>query len=161
MWQVPDEALSLTRFNISPSGGLVQPGQSVIVTVSYSPENANAHRETLSLKISGSDPSDGACALAAAYDLLAESCVPGILTSDWREIFEEQSVIPSLAETMDDGGGGGGGAGGKHCFAEAERMFTYGSVVSSQTPVGVCERFKITNSNKIPCTVKFALSPAT
>lgn len=51
MWQVPDEALSLTRFNISPSGGLVQPGQSVIVTVSYSPENANAHRETLSLKV--------------------------------------------------------------------------------------------------------------
>lgn len=35
------------------------------------------------------------------------------------------------------------------------------SVVSSQAPAGVSERFKITNSNKIPCTVKFTLSPAT
>lgn len=34
------------------------------------------------------------------------------------------------------------------------------SVVSSQAPAGVCERFKITNSNKIPCTVKFVISPA-
>lgn len=33
------------------------------------------------------------------------------------------------------------------------------SVVSSQVPVGVCERFKITNVNKIPCTVKFAVWP--
>lgn len=34
------------------------------------------------------------------------------------------------------------------------------SVVSSQAPAGVCERFKITNNNKIPCAVKFGISPA-
>ena len=34
------------------------------------------------------------------------------------------------------------------------------SVVSSQAPAGVCERFKITNGNKIPCTVRFAISSA-
>ncbi len=184
--EIPDDPLSLGRFELAPSGGLVQPGQSVSVTVRYSPENANAHRESLCLKISGSDPSDGACALAASYDLLAESCVPGIVTSDWRDIFEEQSVIPSLADVMDDawaaaagggggasggrGGGGGDGAaggagrggraGGRVCFAEEQRMFTFGSVVSSQAPIGICERFKISNSNKIPCTVKFAVSPA-
>ena len=33
-------------------------------------------------------------------------------------------------------------------------------MVSSQVPVGVCERFKITNINKIPCTVKFSISPS-
>lgn len=174
--EVPDDPLSLGRFEISPSGGLVQPGQSVIVTVRYSPENACAHRESLCIKVSGSDPSDGACALAASYDLLAESCVPGIITSDWRDIFEEQSVIPSLADVVDDawaagrgggsgdgaagGGGGGGRAGGRICFAEEQRMFAFGSVVSSQAPTGICERFKISNSNKIPCTVKFAISPA-
>lgn len=185
--ELPDDPISLGRFYVAPSGGLVQPGQSVSVTVRYSPENANAHRESLCLKVSGSDPSDGACALAASYDLLAESCVPGIVTSHWRDIFEEQSVIPSLADVMDDdwaaaaaaaaggkgrgGGGGGDGAGGgsgasggraggRVCFAIEQLMFTFGSVVSSQVPVGICERFKISNSNKIPCTVKFAISPA-
>lgn len=174
--EVPDDPLSLGRFEIAPSGGLVQPGQSVSVTVKYSPENACAHRESLCLRVSGSDPSDGACTLAASYDLLAESCVPGIVTSDWRDIFEEQAVIPSLADVMDDawaagrgggngdgaagGGGGGGRAGGRVCFAEEQRMFAFGSVVSSQAPTGICERFKISNSNKIPCTVKFAISPA-
>lgn len=34
------------------------------------------------------------------------------------------------------------------------------SVVSSNAPAGVCERFKIINNNKIPCTVNFAISPA-
>lgn len=174
--EVPDDLLSLGRFEVSPSGGLVQPGQSVSVTVRYSPENACAHRESLSLKVSGSDPEDGTCTLAASYDLLAESCVPGIITSDWRDIFEEQSVISSLADVVDDawaagrvgasgdgaagGGGGGGRAGGRVCFAEEQRMFTFGSVVSSQAPAGVCERFKISNSNKIPCTVRFNISPA-
>ncbi|CAM9629632.1 unnamed protein product, partial [Ectocarpus sp. 4 AP-2014] len=166
--EVPDDPISLGRFYVAPSGGLVQPGQSVSVTVRYSPENANAHRESLYLKVSGSDPSDGACALAASYDLLAESCVPGIVTLDWRDIFEEQSVIPSLADVMDDDwaaaaaatAGGKGRGEGRVCFAIEQLMFTFGSVVSSQVPVGICERFKISNSNKIPCTVKFAISPA-
>lgn len=35
------------------------------------------------------------------------------------------------------------------------------SVVSSLIPGGVCERFKITNSNKIRCMVKFLVLPAT
>lgn len=34
------------------------------------------------------------------------------------------------------------------------------SVVSSQAPSGIFERFKIINCNKIPCTVKFAILPA-
>ena len=88
-------------------------------------------------QVSGSDPSDAVCALAASYDLLAESCIPGIITSDWREVFEEQAVIPSVADVLDESGsaggvrkegvaGGGGRAGGRVCFAEEQRMFTYG-----------------------------------
>lgn len=46
------------------------------------------------------------------------------------------------------------------CLSRVLPSCTPISVVSSQTPAGICERFKITNSNKIPCTVKFALSPA-
>lgn len=49
--KIPDGPLSLGRFEIAPSGGLVQPGQNVCVTVWYSPENANAHRESLCIKV--------------------------------------------------------------------------------------------------------------
>lgn len=70
--------------------------------------------------------------------------MPGIITSDWREIFEEQSVVSSLAEAggtvagaLDavEGrgrvpsvghGGGTGRAGGRVCFAEEDKMFNFG-----------------------------------
>lgn len=117
---------------------------------------ACSHAQNEILQVSGSNPSDLTVALAASYDLVAESCVPGIITSDWREIFEEQCVVLSLAELLEaankggregrgggaagagavtlgegDVGGSGGGsagarAGGRVCFAEEERMFSYG-----------------------------------
>ncbi|CAM9160782.1 unnamed protein product, partial [Discosporangium mesarthrocarpum] len=172
--KVPDGPLTLGRFEVTPSGGLVQPGQSVSIRVDYSPQKANAHQETICIKVSGANPSDVVCTLAASYEFLGESCIPGIQTKDWRSIFEEQSVIPSLADALGGGqrgggdgypsvvvGGIGGSTGAGVCFAEEEKMFMFGSVVSSQTPAGVCERFKITNNNKIPCTVTFAIKPAT
>lgn len=87
---------------------------------------------SVATQVSGSNPDDGAWASASSYELLAESCVPGIVTNNWREIFEEQCVVPSLAETLgtDDrranGNGRGAAAGGRVCFAEEERMFSYG-----------------------------------
>lgn len=51
IWQIPNEALFLGRFEVSTSGGLLQPGQTVSVAVRYSPEEANAHRETITLKV--------------------------------------------------------------------------------------------------------------
>lgn len=53
VYQIPDGIMSLGRFEVSPSGGLVQPGQTVSVTVHYTPENAEAHRESLCIKVSG------------------------------------------------------------------------------------------------------------
>ena len=49
--KVPSKALFIGRFEVATSGGLVQPGQSVSVTVRYSPEGANAHRESICLKV--------------------------------------------------------------------------------------------------------------
>lgn len=50
--QIPSEPLLLSRYEVAPSGGLVQPGQTVSITVTYVPEHANAHRESLHLKVS-------------------------------------------------------------------------------------------------------------
>ncbi|CAM9716989.1 unnamed protein product, partial [Choristocarpus tenellus] len=82
------------------------------------------------------------------YELIAESCIPGIQTTDWRSIFEEQSVISSLTDALNERQ-----QGTEVCFVEEGKVFSFGSVVSSQNPAGVCERFKISNNNKIPCTV--------
>lgn len=40
-------------------------------------------------------------------------------------------------------------------FYYEEKMFNFGSLVSSKHPDGVFEKFKIINPNKIPCNVKF------
>lgn len=61
------------------------------------------------LQVNGSDPSDGAIATSVSrknryyYDLSAESCVPSIVTSDWRDVFEQHPVVDSLARGGADG----------------------------------------------------------
>lgn len=39
-------------------------------------------------------------------------------------------------------------------FFIEEKMFSFGTLVPSKVPDGVVERFKLTNPNKIPCSVK-------
>lgn len=40
-------------------------------------------------------------------------------------------------------------------FYYEEKCFNFGTLVPSKNPDGICEKFKIINPNKIPCTVKF------
>ena len=40
-------------------------------------------------------------------------------------------------------------------FFIEEKVFSFGTLVPSKVPDGVVERFKLTNPNKIPCSVKF------
>jgi len=40
-------------------------------------------------------------------------------------------------------------------FFYEEKTFFFGTLVPSQHPNGICEKFKIINPSKIPCTVKF------
>jgi hydrocephalus-inducing protein len=39
-------------------------------------------------------------------------------------------------------------------FFIEEKLFHFGTLVPSKAPDGIVERFKLTNPNKIPCTVK-------
>jgi hypothetical protein len=46
-------------------------------------------------------------------------------------------------------------------FYYEERTFHFGTLVPSKHPDGITEKFKIINSNKIPCTVKFKVESRT
>jgi hydrocephalus-inducing protein len=152
---------TIDRFTLTPSGGLVEPGQTVGVEVAFNPKGGPAsHKSVISVLVSGADPTDSATMNALKFDIVGETCHPGILTNDFRSIFEEQSVIPSLAEALANKGGGvGDDLSLRPCYCEEEVLFTYGSVVCSNHPKGAVERFKISNPQKIPCTVKFSLEP--
>ena len=73
--------------------------------------------------------------------MTGESCVPAIVTDDVYSIFEEQEIVPSLADTMisqsgknkGEGDSGGGGkfekmAVGRVVYAEEEKMLAFGPV---------------------------------
>eukprot|EP00752_Nemacystus_decipiens_P005675 g5136.t1 len=168
----PGNTLRLGKFEISPRGGSIPPGQSITVTVSFSPASVNTiHRETVVLQAYGSTTSAETLAKHRFYDLSAESCVPGIVTSDWRDVFEQQSVVPSLDEGgasppagEDDGGAGGAAARGPvaniDCSAEDVPVFSFGSVAFGEKPLGACHRFKVRNEKSVPCTVNFVVSTA-
>jgi len=44
-------------------------------------------------------------------------------------------------------------------FAEAEKVFVFGTLIYTKHPEGKTERFKIMNAGKIPCNVKFSVRP--
>jgi len=158
---VPPEVIpkSIDRFTLTPSGGLVEPGQTLQVEVAFNPKGSPAsHKAVISVLVSGSDPSDSATINALKFDIVGETCHPGILTNDFRSVFEEQDVIPSLAEALANKTSGDDIM-MRPCYCEEEVLFTYGSVVCSSHPKGVVERFKISNPHKIPCSVKFTLEP--
>lgn len=85
----------------------------------------------------GSDPSGGAVAASVSQDwcddLAVETCVPGIVTSDWGDVFEQVPVAALLA-------GGGASRAGREggdepargpvamlfCFGEKLPVFSFG-----------------------------------
>jgi hydrocephalus-inducing protein len=86
------------------------------------------------------------------YEVIAESCIPGINTENFETIFEEQIVIPSLnnSQNVQD-------RVSSNVFSIEEKTFYFGTLVPSKNPKGVRERFKISNPGKIPANVKFEI----
>lgn len=90
------------------------------------------------------------------FQLAAESSIPGINTEELEQIFEEQTVIPSLdpkknTQTIIS----------SSLYSIEENVFWFGTMIAGKSPEGSNERFKIINPNKVPCTVKFAVKPRT
>jgi len=56
--------------------------------------------ENLKLQISGANPALGHD--CSEYEIMAESCIPGIVTTDYKMIFEEQSTLKNLQMLEED-----------------------------------------------------------
>ena len=142
----------MSQYTVSPAVGSIPSGSSAIVTVTFNAQGAKFYDSTLCIDIANRDPRimpDG-----IPFQLCAESAIPGINTHDFDQIFEEQTVIPSLDPSLN-----------KQTiiqsalFSEQEHVFWFGTMIASKNPEGVRERFKIINPNKIPCTVRFSVKP--
>jgi hydrocephalus-inducing protein len=84
------------------------------------------------------------------YELVAESCIPGINTRSFESIFEEQLVLPSQHHSTNVTN-----VVKSNVFFVEERVFNFGTLVPSKVPEGIVEKIKIENSNKVTCNVKF------
>jgi hydrocephalus-inducing protein len=119
--------LTTTAFTIYPSEGTVGVNGSRTVTVEFKAEGAVTTAEIVGIVVADRDESgDGPDGLP--YELNGESCVPGINTGEWEDVFEEQSVI----KRIDDVRG--------NVFCVDEKTFEFGPiVVATQAEV----RFKV------------------
>ena len=130
---------------MTPQSGVVEAGGAATLSVGFKAgAEAEAFVNRLSIDIADRDPK----VLAPEYELLAESCIPGIQTSDYGSVFEEQAVQPSVDL--------GSGSMPKNVYSEEERLFFFGSHMVQQE---VVERFKVTNPFKVPCTINLECKP--
>ncbi len=154
------DPFEIGAFLVTPGGGILQPGESIQVTVKFSAKGKKLYRERVALTISGRDPSDhsddlvmGSAAVeefplynTLVYELLGESCIPGINTAGYESIFEEQAIVRTFDQQT------------RGVFSIEERVLSYGARIPTNVPKqGVCERFKISNPNKIKTFVDFAI----
>ena len=123
-----------------------------MVTVTFNAQGAKFYDSTICIDIANKDP--GNLPDGIPFQLCAESSIPGINSTDFDQIFEEQTVIPSLDPSLNTQT-----VISSSLFSMQENVFWFGTMVASKNPEGTRERFKIVNPNKIPCTVKFAVKP--
>ena len=105
-----------------------------------------AFRSMVAIDVADREPSHDPSGLQ--YELIGESCIPGIDTSDWQSTFEEQAVV----RRVDLSSSGLP----KNIFSEEDKLFCFGSHMVAQD---VTERFKLTNPFKVECTVNLSVKP--
>ncbi|GBG33770.1 Hydrocephalus-inducing protein-like [Hondaea fermentalgiana] len=140
------ETLTVGLFDVTPRAGEISPGSSQELCVKFNADGDVLAQEALRILVSGRNPNDGTLMPSEVFELAGESHVPGINTDNYDSIFEEQGVVRSLDPTMHECG----------VFSKEENIFTFGAVIHTAVPAqGICERFKISNPNKIKAMVSF------
>ncbi|XP_065674973.1 hydrocephalus-inducing protein homolog isoform X5 [Hydra vulgaris] len=140
-------------FSVNPSNGIVAAlNGSCVVTVDMISEIPMIGLEDVVIDISDRDPEDHPGGIE--FRFVGEVCLPSILSlpNGASSIFEEHRIIKSF-NTMSP----------VHDFAsktciyveDDNRFFIHNVIVGHVANV----KFKITNSNKIPCDVVFSLKP--
>jgi hydrocephalus-inducing protein len=149
-WKPPTEPLVIGQFKISPAGGKITPGQTASIEIVFNAKGSEVFRQTLRIDVSNRDPYGSDAGLQ--YDIVGESCIPGISAGDNESIFEEQSVVRELAL-------GSTGVLPSCVYALEEKTFSFGQVVPTARPNGIHQRFKISNPNKVRAVVKYSVDP--
>lgn len=142
-----DGTLKCGNFTVNPAVGTVGPGGSKqTVTVEFAAEGQQQFFEVLGIMISGRDPATDLHGMP--YELSGESCIPGIVNSDFLQIFEEAAVWRKPSDDPNELI--------RSTFIEDERCFHFGpNMVSQRQEV----RVKIVNPTKVPVNVSLSLTP--
>ncbi len=138
---------------VNPYVGSIAPGSSAVVEVTFNAIGAKFYNKTLAIDVANRDQNDQPEGIT--FELAAESCVPGINTTEMDSIFEEQTVIPA----MDPSDTALQQVLSRSFFVVEDNVFFFGTLVASKVPEGAVEKFKISNPFKIPCNVNFAVKP--
>ena len=144
-----DDPLKTGPFTVEPANGVVHPGSTARITLNFDAEGNQLYRTPLRFDISGRAANNAA---GRTFEVVGESCIPGIDTKTFGSIFEEQSVVPRLEynEVEADDPDYIDGPKRIAMFAEENKIFSFGAVVPSQAPkLGVAERFKISIITKL------------
>ncbi|GFS07093.1 hydrocephalus-inducing protein-like [Elysia marginata] len=145
--------LTLGMFTIFPAFGIILPNGNQVITVDCVGENQGKEIQDISIDITERDPSTYKGGVP--YRLVAEACIPTINVDDIGSIFEEHRVCKNLSvwqhanQSLAEVGG---------VFGEEERKFLFNNVIVGRKAKA---RFKISNTNKVPCDIVFTLKPVT
>ena len=157
--QIVDNAsLQCGPFTIESSNGVIVPGATARINLTFVADGSQLYRNPLRFDISGRAPNNQS---GRSFEVVGESCIPGIDTESFESIFEEQSVVPRLefVEVETDDPDYADGPKRVAQYAEEQGTFSFGAVVPGNAgKLGVAERLKISNHNKIKCVVDFSLT---
>lgn len=175
---VAAKELKQGNFTITPSGATVEPGTTLKVEVTFEVVAQRTYVELLAIHITDRDPNDHPGGIP--YEVAGESCIPGIVTEDYMSIFEEHKLVASLdildvennvfamrdrvfnfgAVIAHMGGEAAAAAAREVAAAAGEVEAAGGSIQAPPTkPVlpGVQANLKVTNCNKVPCTINLSM----
>ncbi|EGR28756.1 hypothetical protein IMG5_169530, partial [Ichthyophthirius multifiliis] len=140
--------LKIGQWTINNSKGTIPSDSSAIIEVQFTGNSQRLYVQKIAIDITCRDPEDQPKGIL--YELIGESCIPGINCENFETIFEEQIIVASQNQNQNITS-----MINSNVFFYEEKTFFFGTLVPSQHPDGICEKFKIINPNKIPCNVKF------
>ena len=160
--------LEVGRYIINPSMGVVPKQGYKSISITLDAQELKSFKQGIYLFIKHCSPHQP----KMGFELTGESCSPGIDAHDFRNIFEEQSVViqaPNNPYALT-----------QNTFVVEDRAFLFTPIVLNQRSTSIVdangtdgdgtksngtetnsngERFKITNPFNVPCDVNFSVEP--
>ena len=150
--EAPNELVN-QYIRLEPKQGYIPKDSSLKIRIDFFSDTRFLMEQPLQILVSNRDSTKEPH--GTEYLVLGEACVPGIDTNNFNSIFEEQMVVPSLNSTglnIQD-------VVNANVFATEENTFFFGQLIPSKFPEGTQERFKLSNSGKVPANVRCEVRP--